>query len=266
MKQTMNTKPLEGLLVLCITHNGLSFETEATIDRLTEAGASKIRTNGNSDVALHRCQIAGAARDLLVSDTGRFHSVLWLDGDMMVDVVTVRELFRLTLFTATQRPIPPELRGKPLTDQAMYRLKNAPAISGAYVKRNDPAHYAMAPCIPPIEPLVIHMQEPGEAERVYSMPGVVSGLGALCQTAMAFLEHCKEAPAIKQTEGTTFPAICASGPGKNAEGEIAWGSEDWTYGSWEWQQGRGVFLATELRFGHLAQRVQWPDEKTSFFV
>ncbi len=254
---------LEGLLILTPTRAGLTFHTEVTLDMLCSHGAEKIRTDGNSDIALHRCEIASQARERIQESPGRYHSILWLDGDMLVTPSTVRQLSRLTLFTALQRPVAPEVQGKPVSEQKVWRLKNGPAISGAYVRRNDPAVYAMASCNPPVTPLKIRMVIDGETLD-YELPGVISGMGALCQTALAFLQHCEEAPDIDRADGKTFPAICASGPGKDVNDKVSWGSEDWTYGSWEWQMGRGVYAATTLRFGHVGQTVFWPDERTLF--
>jgi len=259
-----NDKRLAGLLVLCPTRDGLEFQTEVSIDQLEDAGARKVRSSGNSDVAMHRCQAAGAAEAQLKADS-TLNTIMWLDGDMVAPVEVVHSMMQLVHHLARQRPHPEGDAVDPI-ELEVWREKNAPALSGAYVKRNHPEFFALAKANPPIPPLTIGViGRNGKPAGKVSLPAIVSGMGCLFQTAQAFLEHCQEAPRITSYDGeSTFPAITASGPGKNVNDEVTWGSEDWTYTSWEWQAGRGVYLSQENRFGHICKSVQWPTDATKF--
>jgi hypothetical protein len=244
--------------------------TEVTLDSLVAAGATKLRMNGNSCVAMHRSQIAGKAETIL-AEHPELTTVLWLDGDMVATVETVAELGRLTNQIAESRPLPDELAeqyelDKPQGEQTarLWRRTMGPAISGAYVKRNAPKEFALAACVPHEPPLTIDRPRgDGELERL-ELPAIVSGMGCLCQTREAFLSHVAEAPVMAPNTSRQFPAVCASGPGRAADGAVAWGSEDWTFCSWEWQRGRGVYLARHCPFGHIGESVFWPDSTTLF--
>lgn len=264
MPSTLTTeKLLSHLLVLTPTAAGLVPETEVTIDNLVDAGARKVRSSGNSCVAMHRCQVAGKARTILHADPS-LHVVLWLDGDMVVTTRTVEQLVELTLNVAGARPLPDDIsEATDPTLARMWRLRNAPAMSGSYVKRNAPEAYAARMTTPHLLPLIV-METDGPAGHAsrHMLQAVVAGMGALCQTREAFLEHCAEAHDITNRDGTGFPGITASGPAKDTQGDWAWGSEDYAYCSWEWQRGRGVYLAQHLPFGHVRQSVAWPTEQT----
>ena len=67
------TKPLEKMLVLCPTGSGLKYATEGSLDDLCDAGARKLRSDGNSCVAMHRCTIAQKAVNLIGTLTEAFH-------------------------------------------------------------------------------------------------------------------------------------------------------------------------------------------------
>lgn len=257
-------KQLEGLLVLTPTLRGLDYLTEVTIDALTEAGARKCRSNGNSDVGMHRCQVAARAAKLLEQHPD-LHTILWLDGDMVATVDTVAALVQLTNMVAACRPLPEDGGvGEDVVDQ--WRRTMAPAVSGAYVKRNDPKHYALRQVYPPIPPLTVTTELADGSLEVRQLPAIVSGMGCLCQTREAFLAHVAEAPIMGEGDENAFPAITGSGPGRATDGATAWGSEDWVYTSWEWQRERGVYLAQHLHFGHAGQVVFWPQPDTELEV
>lgn len=264
-----DAKPLEHLMILIPTAHGLSWETEQSLDSLCWAGATKLRSDGVSCVALHRCLLAGEAERRL-RENERFTTVLWLDGDMVASLLWVRELLELVGQVAECRPLPsgdePEAQAaRDWSDEQArdWRRRNAPALSGAYVKRNRPSVYAARQCNPPVPPLILDLEARTHSRPMHvELPAIVAGMGCLCQTREAFLEHCAESPRIKASDGTSFPGICGAGPGRDLAGAVAWGSEDWTYTSWEWQMGRGVYLVRHAIFGHVGTTIHRPTAAT----
>jgi hypothetical protein len=264
----MTNKPLEKLLVLCPTGHGLKFATETSLDLLTAAGAEKLRSDGNSCVAMHRCRIAWRALQRIEAEPDRWDAVFWLDGDMQATVPWVRELFDLVTLVAACRPKPvddqvdaEEAKQWTEDDLAAWRRRNAPALVGAYVKRNDPDVMACRYTTPKIPPLKVTVDR-GDGPRKYELPAVVSGMGCMMQTREAFVAHCHEAPLIKNWGTDEFGAVCSAGPGKSTDGTWAWSSEDWTYTSWEWQSGRGVYLVRHAIFGHVGESIHYPTADT----
>jgi hypothetical protein len=264
--QMNERKPLEGLLILTPTAKGLAFQTEVSLDRLCSAGAEKIRSTGNSCVAMHRCSIAGKALDWMTKEPTRFDSIFWLDGDMEAPLSWVVELRMLVRLIAKARPAPRP--GEPEYEQAKdwtadelaaWRDRMAPALSGAYVKRNTPTKLAARHAVPETPAMRLTLDQKGPLSKSdLELPAVVAGMGCLMQTAGAFLAHCCESPQI-ELAGRHFPGITASMPAKSTDGTMAWSSEDWTYTSWEWQQGRRVYLVRHAIFGHLCEEVRYPD-------
>lgn len=266
----MIDRPLSGLLILCPTGNGLAYQTENTLDVLTDAGARKLRSDGNSCVAMHRCTMAQRALDVLTKEEpDRYSAVLWLDGDMVATVSHVRELMDLVVLVANCRPKPEgkqldadKARNWTAAELADWRLRMAPALTGSYVKRNNPSVMAVRHVTPKAPPLNVTVDRGDSKLRSYELPAVVAGMGCLMQTRAAFLAHCSEAVTIENYGNDQFPAICASGPGKGGDGKPAWASEDWTYTSWEWHQGRGVYLVRHALFGHVGITVHYPNAET----
>jgi hypothetical protein len=259
------TNPFDGLLVLCPTLGGLEYETEVSLDGLVRLGAGKLRSSGNSCVAMHRSQIAGAAERRILQEPGAYSTVMWLDGDMVANPTWVRELVELVTLVAKCRPKPfgdhPEtMAAKAWNDEDLerWRRTNAPALVGAYVKRNAPQHLALRRVVPPAPPLSVSVDRGDGDVRKYELEAIVSGMGCMVQTVEAFLEHIKESPLIEHAGEHTFPAICGSGPAKAEDGSVAWASEDWMYTSWEWQMGRGVYLVRHALFGHVGKVTHWP--------
>jgi hypothetical protein len=262
-------RPLEKLLVLCPTGNGIAWPTEQTLDVLTALGAEKIRSNGNSCVAMHRCHVARRAVERIEAEPDRWDAVFWLDGDMEAHPNWVRELFDLVTLVGACRPVPsgdhPDAaEAATWTEEqiAQWRRRSAPALVGAYVKRHDPGVMAVRYTTPKIPPLKVTLDRGDGELRKYELPAVVSGMGCLMQTREAFLRHCEEAPVIKNMGGDQFSGICSAGPGKSTDGTWAWSSEDWTYTSWEWQMGRGVYLVRHAVFGHEGPVVHYPNADT----
>ncbi|HUX77919.1 MAG TPA: hypothetical protein VMY40_14905 [Anaerolineae bacterium] len=218
---------------------------------------------------MHRSELAGKAEQYLRQDPLGCDAVLWLDGDMVSSPNWVRELYELVALVAKARPAPfgdhPDAAAAQswTAEQVQaWKRENAPALCGAYVKRNLPTHMALRRVFPSVPDLEVEVQrETGRFEK-YSLPAVVSGMGCMMQTREAFLVHCSEAPRIEQGAAPDFPAICASGPGQSADGSVCWASEDWMYTSWEWQRGRGVYLVRHALFGHVCPVVRYPTADT----
>ncbi len=194
-----------------------------------------------SDVALHRCLIAGSAARVLTEDDQRT-AVLWLDADTVAPVLHIQEL--LTWLWAVYNHLN--------DNELAMSPAEAPCLSGRYAQRGRPTLYAARRVADgSAEPITVNGTE---------LPPVYAGMGAFIQTSDAFLRHIGEAQIIPwQREGEVLnvPGITACGPTKNWRGEITWGSEDFTYCEWEWTRGRGVFLAPTA-FGHEVSQVMWP--------
>ena len=213
---------------------------------------------------MHRCQIAQRALDeKLLRYPDRYSAVFWLDADMEASISQVRELMDLVSLIAECRPQPED--AKPLTDMdelKCWQRSMAPALSGAYVKRNDPLVMAARHVTPKVPPLKVSLDRGDSNLRKYELPAIVAGMGCLMQTQEAFVAHCREAVTIENYGQDQFPAICASGPGTGGDGNPAWASEDWTYTSWEWARGRGVYLVRHALFGHERTTVEYPTPET----
>lgn len=242
---------LHGLMVLLPSYGACEPQTELALDPIRQAGAMVVRSVGCSDVALHRCLIAAMAQRIIgeaADDStvpSRVNWVLWLDADMVVDPRTLAEqIVRL------------ELLGRSLGRSRV----DWPALSGTYVQRTR-NNIIAARRMPPDEPA--RSIEAPESERAFpsgarALIPVHAGMGALMQSREAFSRHCREAERARFPNGDTCPVITSSMMLPCQSGNRAWGSEDFVYCAWEWQQGRGVYLDRDLTYGHVCRLVVAP--------
>jgi len=235
--------PLSDLLILCPSYGSLEPQTEMCLREYRDAGARTIRSVGVSDIALHRCVIAGMAETILLTrnqsaDVARLRWVLWFDADMCAEVSALVDLRSQAILAADAL-------------QRMQAREQWPAVSGRYVQRSRP-NMLTAQAVENEPPIVL------SSEPRRELPAVYAGMGAMLQTAEAFLTHCAEAEHI-DWGGRSVPMITAAGPARRASGEPTWNSEDFAWCSWEWHYGRGVYLST-VPFGHVMRSVVRPSE------
>lgn len=233
---------LDDLLILCPTGHHLEHRTEETIDLLTACGARKLRSNGVSDVTLHRCRVATRAGRMLLDDPTLQH-VLWIDGDMVIPFGVVQRLI------------------------ALSDTMPAASFSAGYCKRGSQKEFAAVRVKGEPTLTLPNVCTPGER----CLPALV-GMGCLMTSRDSFLAHLDEAqvlgdPAADVPKFSSIRAATASGPGRSSyDPWLAWGSEDWTWCSWEWQHGRPVYLCPYLLVGHISEMVLWPDSGTVCIV
>lgn len=223
---------LDDVLVLMPSHSGPRFRTRAFLDALAEAGVTICISYGITDVALHRCLVAGRAVRGLTKDYPGLNYVFWLDDDMFGTPEHVAFL-------------------RAAVDAMPYQG----AVTGIYCKRNNPKQITIRPYA-------------GEEsytsslmfQRSYMIPQrcefethpVLAGMGCMMLKKQTFLEHCAASPQFETHTHGEAPAICASGPCLDETGKFGWVSEDQCYSTGLWKYAGGVWT-TPIAFSHLAE-------------
>jgi len=181
-------------------------ETQLCLDALLAAGAVVLDSTAITDLAKHRCVVAGKVYRTL-DRLPHVEVVTWLDSDQVVSVLAVAVLSALA-------------------------AKLDRAVSGAYVVRQstltNPPIAASAIDLPP--ELVRYSDMPGWVDLY--LPQVYCGMGCLAVPRRVFAEHCERSVQVDQTYSggsVRFPAVCWSGPVPRGDGTYDWATEDYAY-------------------------------------
>lgn len=274
---------LTRTVVLCPSRDGLRRPGEKSIAKLRAAGATIVRSDGQSCIAQHRCSLAAEA--IRVLDTRRtahpYWWVLHLDDDMVVTPEDVLALMHYCFLLAPQirhRPTAAghesyvvNVRGNELPLDA-DPLLHAPLVSAAYVHRTNRLQLA-ASLLEDEKPRLL--QRWTDAESVPSEVGpqtvavpALCGLGCALQSAPAFYDQIASspsAPAPAEPDGLLPVAYqtCAIKRPPTADGEpqlVEFLSEDYWYSRVSWLKGRGAYVV-DVPVGHVMPMTLYPDSE-----
>ncbi len=209
-------------------------ETQLCLDPLLAAGAIYLDSAGITDIAKHRCVIAGKAYRVL-DRMPQIEVVLCLDSDQVVSVLAVATL-------------------------AAMACQLQRSVSGAYVVRQsrseNPPLAASAIDLPPVDYLDLWL------------PQVYCGMGCLAVPRRVFAEHCERAVQVSQIYSggsVEFPAVCFSGPAPRGDGSYDWATEDYAYCELQAQLTGALPVLAPVSVGHVAREtgarareVLWP--------
>lgn len=175
-----------------------------------------------------------------------FAWVLWLDADMVGSVELVAGMIGV-LESAIM--------------DLDSSLERAPLLSGLYVTRQRPSHFAAQRR--PLSVPALHVAWLGQSVQ---LEPVNAGMGCLLQTRESFLRHVNESGTLDWGD-RLLPMVCESRSKLEhvGRGTRKWFGEDWDYCHREWEHGGGVYLAP-FRWGHVAYQELYPDESTQLIV
>jgi len=211
------------------------------MDQLETAGVTVCISYGCSDVALHRCIVAGRALKGLQSSPS-IEYVMWFDDDMVATPSHVAFL-RAALRSTSHADLG--------------------AVTGIYCKRNNPSQVTIRPYHGKKSRdsyVIADMPDPQESRIVpFESHPVLCGMGCLMMTRATFERHCAASPQFEThtASGEFLPAIDASGVVTDEEGKLGWISEDQVYCTGLWQYCEGVWT-TPIAFGHICEVAVFP--------
>lgn len=227
---------LDSVLILVPSYKGPHPITMQFLNDCVAAGADITPSWGCSDVAMHRCIVAGAACQRIVERSEMkkpISHVVWIDDDMM---------------------------GTPSHVAGLMQLSNAIGgpVTGHYCKRGS-SNVLTLKRYPwgNVVRVRVRSSSPDLESLAFDAQPVTAGMGCLCVPAAEFLEHCERAPkwsgiAGANGKGSPAPGICASGMCTDSQGRIGWMSEDQTYCEGLWQYGFGLW-EVPIEFAHISE-------------
>jgi hypothetical protein len=235
-RQYCNNVDLSDVLILYPSYRGPDPRAAGCIQLLAELGATLCVSYGLSDIAMHRCIVAGRGyRMLHANDALKY--VLWLDDDMLATGAHVS--FIRACVVASSR-----------------------ACTAYYCKRGYPRELAMRR-VPEVPASLLSVAFSPDDILTFNVEPTLCGLGFLMLSREQFMQHCDAVPHVGDTAETTVPVVCSSGPVKvthwnDADAtRLTWFSEDISYCDGLWQLVRGV-VAVPIAVAHLSSLALLP--------
>lgn len=196
---------------------------------LLNRGATVVNSYGISDIALHRCVLAGMGFDRLVQNLDAYSWVLWLDSDI---VVHPAQIFRMMVWANM-------LGAKKATNlpdcvvvSARYLVQGRRVLAAMSVKDENPIPFQ-------------DIGDDGSHSGTMVAKPVYSGMGCMLMHVGTFIHQCTDAPRVTTMGGAnSFPAITCSGAIKH-DGGVVWASEDAMFCARLWASNHPVYLVPE---------------------
>lgn len=248
-RQFFPSPRLDGVLLLVPSYIRPDLRTHMCIDQCIQCGAEIVASFGCSDIALHRCIVAGRAYAQIQRNPGKYTYVVWIDDDMTFG--------------------PPHLA---FMREQCRQMQTA--VTGLYCKRGNPnvlCIRAITEMDPPIEPrrvILASLPDGSDASAVvFDSYPVTSGMGCLMLSVEHFVKHCEAVPQIRatSTDGSVVmtPGICAAGMCDDRDGTLGWVSEDQDYTENLWARDIGLWTCP-IVFGHVSELPLFPVKLASW--
>lgn len=195
-------------------------------EQLAMAESMILRSQGISDIALHRNIVAGMAMQFIESHQ-EVRYVLWLDDDMVFSLEDIQGL------------------------RWFCRALDAP-VTACYCKRGYPSQLTWGFAGPEYSKRTAALPT-GDLIDVYP---VVAGMGAMMLSRNDFTMTCAAVPQFDKVEAAgkkTFPAVCwTTAITDETTGKVEWVSEDRAYSSLLWSAIGGLW-GVPIALGHVSE-------------